>query len=60
MCRDSALCLPGLPTFLKYERASFHAVSTASDPPVVKKTLFRSPGVNEVSRSASSIAFGWA
>ncbi len=39
------LCFMGLPTSLKYCLASFQAVSTASPPPVVKKTLFRSPGV---------------
>jgi hypothetical protein len=50
----------GLPVCLKYDRASFHADSTASDPPVVKKTRLRSPGVTDASRSASSTAFGWA
>ena len=30
----------------KYWRASFHADSTASDPPLVKKTRFRSPGAS--------------
>jgi hypothetical protein len=49
-----------LPVILKYCLASFHAVSTASPPPVVKKTRFRSPGAREASRSASWIASGWA
>jgi hypothetical protein len=52
--------LVGLPTSLKYERASFHALSTASDPPVVKNTWLRSPGASVASRSASSTAFGCA
>ena len=38
------LCFVGLPVSLKYCLASFQAVSTASPPPVVKKTRFRSPG----------------
>ena len=38
------LVLPGLPASLKYCLASFHADSTASAPPVVKNTRFRSPG----------------
>ena len=54
------LCRIGSPTSLKYCRASFQAVSTASPPVVVKKTRFRSPGASEASRSASSIALGWA
>jgi hypothetical protein len=41
-------------------RASFSADSTASEPPEVKKTRLRSPGVIEAIRAASSIAFGWA
>ena len=44
MCREIALFLIGLPMRLKYDRASFQALSTASEPPVVKKTRFRSPG----------------
>lgn len=60
MLRLITLCLPGLPVALKYARASFHALSTASPPPVVKKTRSRSPGVCEASRSASAIACGWA
>ena len=39
---------------LKYCFAAFHADSTASPPPVVKKTRFRSPGASAASRSASS------
>ena len=38
------LCLPGLPVILKYCLASFHAVSTASPPPLVKKTLVEVAG----------------
>ena len=34
----------GWPFMRKYWRASFHADSTASDPPEVKKTRLRSPG----------------
>ena len=50
----------GLPTSLKYCLAAFHAVSTASPPPVVKKTRLRSPGAAAASRWDSSIAAGWA
>ena len=38
------LCFIGLPTSFQYCLASFQAVSTASPPPVVKKTRLRSPG----------------
>jgi hypothetical protein len=41
-------------------RASFSADSTASDPPDVKKTRFRSPGASDAIRAASSIARGCA
>ena len=41
-------------------RASFHADSTASPPPVVRNTRFRSPGASAASRSASSMAVGCA
>ena len=41
---------------LKYWRASFHADSTASLPPVVKKTRLMSPGASSDRRSASSMA----
>ena len=34
----------GCPMMRKYWRASFQADSTASEPPVVKKTRLRSPG----------------
>ena len=44
----------------KYWRASFHADSTASDPPLVKNTRLRSPGASSASRAASSIAGGCA
>ena len=44
MAREMTLYLVGLPISLKYCLASFQAVSTASPPPVEKKTLFRSPG----------------
>jgi len=40
----------GSPVSLKYCLASFHAVSTASLPPVVKKTRSRSPGAAAASR----------
>ena len=50
----------GWPRMTKYWRASFHADSTASPPPVVKNTRLRSPGASPASRSASSMAFGWA
>ena len=42
--REITLCLPGLPISFQYCLASFQAVSTASPPPVVKNTLFRSAG----------------
>lgn len=42
--REMTLYLVGLPVSLKYCLASFQAVSTASPPPVEKKTLLRSPG----------------
>ena len=48
------------PMARKYWRASFHADSTASDPPVVKNTRLRSPGASSASRAASSIAGGCA
>ena len=54
------LVLSGLPISLKYCLATFHAVSTDSPPPEEKNTLFRSPGAAAASRSASSIAVGWA
>jgi hypothetical protein len=50
----------GCPTARKYWRASFHADSTASDPPVVKNTRLRSPGASWARRAANSIAEGWA
>ena len=40
--------------------AIFSAVSTASEPELVKNTLFKPAGVNWTRRSASSNAFGWA
>jgi hypothetical protein len=43
---------------LKYALASFQADSTASEPDVVKKTRFRSPGASPASRSASLMAEG--
>ena len=55
-----ALVRCGWPMTLKYWRASFHADSTASLPPPVKKTLFMSPGASSDRRSASSMAVGWA
>jgi hypothetical protein len=44
IARLITLCLVGLPVSLKYCLASFQALSTASPPPVVKKTRLRSPG----------------
>ena len=60
MSRLSTLYRPGSPVSLKYCLASFHADSTASEPLVVKKTRFRSPGASSASRAASSMAFGCA
>jgi hypothetical protein len=60
IARLITLCLVGLPVSLKYCLASFQAVSTASPPPLVKKTRFRSPGAYAATRSLSSIAFGCA
>src|SRR3954451_23018100 len=60
MDREMTLCFKGLPTSFQYCLASFQAVSTASPPPVVKKTRLRSPGAPAARRSASSIARGWA
>ena len=60
VCRAMTLWRSGWPTVRKYWRASFHADSTASPPPVVKNTRFRSPGARSASRSASSMAVGWA
>ena len=44
----------------KYWRASFHADSTASDPPEVKKMRLRSPGARSAKRAARATADGWA
>jgi hypothetical protein len=44
MFRLITLVLPGFPASLKYCLASFQALSTASPPPVVKKTRLRLPG----------------
>ena len=44
----------------KYCRASFHAASTASEPPETKKTRLRSPGASDAISAASSIARGCA
>ncbi len=54
------LYLPDEPVSLWYWRAIFHADSTASEPPEVKKTRLRSPGASAAMREASSIATGWA
>ena len=58
--RLSTLYLVGSPMRLKYALASFQADSTASEPEVVKNTLFRSPGASSASRAASSTAAGCA
>ena len=50
----------GSPLSLWNWRESFQADSTASEPPEVKNTRLRSPGVSPAIRSASSIAVGWA
>ena len=55
-----ALRRRGCPRARKCSRAIFHADSTDSDPPEVKKARFRSPGMIEASLSASSIAAGCA
>jgi hypothetical protein len=60
IARLITLVFIGLPVSLTYCLAAFHAVSTASPPPVVKKTRFRSPGAAAASRCDSSIAAGWA
>ena len=60
MSRLSTLYRPGSPVSLKYCLAIFQADSTASEPLVVKNTRFRSPGAIPASRSASSMARGWA
>ena len=44
MSRLITLVRWGWPVMRKYWRASFQADSTASEPPVVKKTRLRSPG----------------
>ena len=58
MFRLIALTLSGLSLSLKYWRASFQADSTASEPPVVKNTRFRSPGASEAIFAESSMAVG--
>ena len=60
MSRLSTLYRVGSPVSLKYCLAIFQADSTASEPLVVKNTRFRSPGAIPASRSASSMARGWA
>ena len=54
--RAITLCRWPCPMARKYWRASFHADSTASEPPVVKNTRLRSPGARSARRAASSIA----
>jgi hypothetical protein len=58
--RAMILVRSGSPFSLWNWRASFHADSTASDPPEVKNTRLRSPGASPAMRSASSIATGCA
>ena len=60
VCRLMTFTRSGWPMATKYWRASFHADSTASPPPVVKNTRLRSPGARPASRAASSMAVGWA
>ena len=60
MFRLITLVRSGCPIIPKYWRATFQADSTASEPPEVKKTRLRSPGVSAATRSASSTARGWA
>ena len=50
----------GWPVSLWYWRTSLNADSTASEPPDVKKTRFRSPGASSAIFAASSIARGCA
>ena len=58
--RAITLCFWPLPCIRWKLRASFSADSTASEPPLVKKTRLRSAGASEASFVASSIARGWA
>ena len=52
-------CLPGWPAARQYARASFAAVSMASDPPPgVKKTLAPATGARPATRRASASAGG--
>jgi hypothetical protein len=60
MSRAIALVRCGCPIARKYSRASFHAASTASLPPLVKKTRSIPPGATDASFAASSIAAGCA
>jgi hypothetical protein len=60
MLRAMNFVLFGLPVSLWYWRASLIADSTASPPPLVKNTRFRSPGASDAMRAASSIARGCA
>ena len=50
----------GLPVSLWYWRTSLIALSTDSEPPLVKNTRLRSPGASEAIFAASSIAGGCA
>ena len=50
----------GWPVALWYGAGELSADSTASLPPLVKKTRLRSPGASEAIRAASSIAGGCA
>ena len=60
MWRAIALVRCGWPIATKCSRAIFHAASTDSEPPLVKKTWLRWPGMRSASASASSIAGGCA
>src|ERR1700749_1814426 len=60
MFRAIALRRWGWPIASKCSRTIFHAASTASDPPEVKKARFRSPGMSSASRSARWIDGGGA
>ena len=60
MFRAIAFVRCGSPIAMWYWRASFHEVSTDSEPPEVKNALLMSPGAISARRSASSIAGGCA
>ena len=60
MSRAIALVRCGWPIARKCSRASFHAASTDSEPPLVKKTRSMPGGATLASLAASSIDAGCA